>query len=93
MSRPTGTPNTTDADDVPAGMLSLTELQILLDAALANKDRPNGIKDDQLRHLFAVVSRRPDPVYQRMLEEGIAEYRREIQDDLERELAEGGQHV
>ena len=53
--------------------------------------RPNGMTDEQVRYALAALGRRKnDPEYLRRLEEGVAEYRRTIQDELERELADEG---
>ncbi len=76
--------------DAPNNPLLPAEMKTRLDAALANKDRPNGMTDDQIRRFFAIAGRRrPDPEYLKLMDEGIAEYRREIQEELERDLAEG----
>ena len=53
--------------------------------------RPNGMTDEQVRYALAALGRRKnDPEYLRRLEEGVAEYRRTTQDELERELADEG---
>lgn len=56
-----------------------------------NAPRPNGMTDEQVRYTRAALGRRKnDPGYLQRGEEGIAEYRRMIQEELERELAEEG---
>ena len=48
--------------------------------------RPNGMTDEQVRYALGALGRRKnDPEYLRRLEEGIAEYRKKIQGELERE--------
>ncbi len=52
-------------------------------------DETNGLTDEQVKELLAVAGRRKDdPAYVARLLEGVAEYRRTIQEELERELAE-----
>ena len=59
------------------------------EAEANRKPRPNGMTDEQVKNALAAFGRRKnDPEYLRRLEEGIAEYRRIIQEELERELAE-----
>lgn len=57
--------------------------------ASAPASRPNGLTDEQVRDLLAAAGRRKhDPDYLNRLLEGVAEYRRDIQKEVERELAE-----
>lgn len=45
--------------------------------------------DEQVRYALAALGRRKnDPEYLRRLEEGVAEYRQMIQEELERDLAD-----
>ena len=45
--------------------------------------------EEQVRYALAALGRRKnDPEYLRRLEEGVAEYRRTIQEELERDLAD-----
>ncbi|WP_395094552.1 hypothetical protein [Armatimonas sp.] len=56
-----------------------------------NTPRPNGMTDEQVRYARAALGRRKnDPEYLRRLEEGVAEYRQKIQEELERDLADEG---
>ena len=51
--------------------------------------RTNGMTDEQVRYALAALGRRKnDPEYLRRLEEGVAEYRQMIQEELERDLAD-----
>ena len=53
--------------------------------------RPNGMTDEQVHYALAALGRRKnDPEYLRRLEEGITEYRKIIQEELERDLADEG---
>ena len=73
--------------DTPNNPLLPAERQTLLDAALANKDRPNGITDDQIRRLFAVAGRRrADPDYVKRLFDGAEEARKRINEEYLREM-------
>jgi hypothetical protein len=56
------------------------------DTKTGDAPRPNGMTDEQVRYALAALGRRKnDPEYLRRLEEGIAEYRKTIQEELERE--------
>ncbi|HVK03177.1 MAG TPA: hypothetical protein VM490_06860 [Armatimonadaceae bacterium] len=51
--------------------------------------RTNGLTDEQVSELLAAAGRRKDdPGYLKRLREGVAEYRREIQKEVDREMAE-----
>jgi hypothetical protein len=51
--------------------------------------RPNGLTDEQVKELLAAAGRRKnDTDYLKQWDEGIAEYRQRIQEELERELSE-----
>lgn len=53
--------------------------------------RTNGMTEEQVRYALAALGRRKnDPEYLRRLEEGVAEYRQTIQEELERDLADEG---
>jgi hypothetical protein len=53
--------------------------------------RTNGMTEEQVLYALAALGRRKnDPEYLRRLEEGVAEYRRTIQEELERDLADEG---
>jgi hypothetical protein len=53
------------------------------------KPRANGMTDEQVRYARAAFGRRKnDPEYLRIWEEGVAEYRKKIQEELERDLNE-----
>ena len=50
---------------------------------------PNGLTDEGIARMLAALGRRKnDPEYLRRGEEGVAEYRRLIQEELERDLAQ-----
>ena len=50
---------------------------------------PNGQTDEQIAATLAALGRRKDdPEYLQAWDEGVAEYRRIIQEELERELSE-----
>lgn len=59
------------------------------DTRTGGATHPNGMTDEQLRYALAALGRRKnDPEYLKRGEEGVAEYRRLIQEELERDLAE-----
>lgn len=61
------------------------------DTKTGDAPRPNRMTDEQVRYALAALGRRKnDPEYLRRLEEGIAEYRKMIQEELERDLADEG---
>ena len=52
---------------------------------------PNGLTDEGVKRLLAALGRRKnDPEYLQAWEEGAAEYRRQLQEELERELTAEG---
>ena len=54
-----------------------------------NTPRTNAMTEEQVRYALAALGRRKnDREYLRCLEEGVAEYRRTIQEELERDLAD-----
>lgn len=54
-----------------------------------NTPRPNGMTDEQVKELLAAIGRRKnDPGYLKRWEEGVAEYRRRVQEEWERESTE-----
>jgi hypothetical protein len=51
--------------------------------------RPNGLTDEQVKELLAAAGRRKeDSAYLESWDEGIAEYRRRLQEELEQELSQ-----
>ena len=59
------------------------------DPKTGNAPRSNGMTDEQIRYALAAIGRRKnDPGYLQRGEEGIAEYRKMIQEELERDLAD-----
>ena len=52
---------------------------------------PNGQTEEQVQGMLAALGRRKrDPEYLKRWEEGVAEYRRQIQEEVERDLAAEG---
>jgi hypothetical protein len=59
------------------------------EVAPSTKPRANGMTDEQVRYARAAFGRRKnDPEYLRIWEEGVAEYRKKIQEELECDLNE-----
>ena len=55
---------------------------------------PNGQTDEQIAAMLAALGRRKnDTEYLKMWDEGVAEYRRMIQEELERELSEESSYL
>jgi hypothetical protein len=58
----------------------------------STKPRANGMTDEQIEYtrtaLTALVQRKRSPEYFKIWDEGVAEHRRMIQEELERDLAE-----
>ena len=75
--------------DATTDPLLPAEMQTRLEAALANKDRPNGMTDEQIQRLFSVAGRhRADPDYVKRLFDGATEARKRINEEYLREMDE-----